>query len=59
MLTILMWPSFHKLYICETVIPKQLSSKDPTYNVGETGDMGSIPGSFPGGRNGNSFQYSC
>ena len=37
MLTILMWPSYHKVYICETAIPKCLSGKDPAYNVGETG----------------------
>ena len=30
-------------------------------NAGDTGDMGSIPGSekYPGGRNGNPLQYSC
>ena len=30
-------------------------------NSGDSGNMGSIPGSgrFPGGRNGNPLQYSC
>ena len=30
-------------------------------NAGDTGDMGSIPGSgrFPGGGHGNPLQYSC
>ena len=35
--------------------------KEPTYNAGDTGDVGSIPGSerFPGGRHGKPLQYSC
>ena len=35
--------------------------KNLTANAGDTGDMGSIPGSgrSPGGGNGNPFQYSC
>ena len=35
--------------------------KEPTYDAGDTGDMGSIPGSerFPGGRHGKPLQYSC
>ena len=35
--------------------------KNPTANAGDTGDMGSIPGSgrFPGKGNGSPLQYSC
>ena len=35
--------------------------KNPTANAGDTGDMGSIPGSgrFPGVGNGDPFQYFC
>ena len=35
--------------------------KNPPNNAGDTGNGGSIPGSgrYPGGRNGNPFQYSC
>ena len=35
--------------------------KNPPAKVGDTRDMGSIPGSgrSPGVGNGNSFQYSC
>ena len=35
--------------------------KNPPANAGDTGDMGSIPGSgrSPGGGNGNPLQYSC
>ena len=35
--------------------------KESTCNAGDTGDRGSIPelGRSPGGRNGNSLQYSC
>ena len=37
------------------------SGKESTCNAGDSGDMGSIPGSGrpPGGGNGNPFQYSC
>jgi len=37
------------------------SGKESTCNVGDAGDLGSIPGSgrLPGGGHGNSFQYSC
>ena len=39
--------------------PSWLSSKESTCNAGDTGDVGSIPGSgrSPGGGHGNSFQY--
>ena len=35
--------------------------KNPPANVGDSGDVGSIPGSgrFPSGGNGNPLQYSC
>ena len=35
--------------------------KNPPANAGDTGDVGSIPGSVrsPGGGNGNPLQYSC
>ena len=38
-----------------------LSEKEPTYNAGDTEDMGLILGSgrSPGGGNGNLFKYSC
>ena len=37
------------------------SGKELTYNTGDTGDAGSIPGlgGSPGVRNGNPLQYSC
>ena len=36
-------------------------AKNPPVNAGDTGDVGSIPGSgrFPGEGNGNPLQYSC
>ena len=35
--------------------------RNPSANVGDAGDTGSIPGSgrTPGGGNGNPLQYSC
>ena len=35
--------------------------KNPPANAGDTGDVGSIPGSgrSPGGGNGNPLRYSC
>ena len=44
-----------------TPIPWWLSSKECSYNAGDVGDPGSIPGSgrSPGGRLGNPLQYSC
>ena len=38
-----------------------LEVKNLTANAGDTGDMGSIPGSgkSPGGEHGNLIQYSC
>ena len=42
-------------------LPQWLSNKESTRNLGDAGDMGSIPGSgrSPGEGNGNSLQYSC
>ena len=42
-------------------LPRLSVIKESTYNAGDTGDVGSIPelGKFPGGGNGNPFQYSC
>ena len=41
--------------------PVCASSKEPTFNVGDLRDTGLITGlgTFPGGRYGNTFQYSC
>ena len=41
--------------------PDGSSGKEPTYNTGDTGDAGSVPGlgGSPGVRNGNPLQYSC
>jgi len=43
------------------VHPWWLSGKESTYNVGDSGNSGSIPklGRSPGGGNGNPFQDSC
>ena len=42
-------------------ISRWLSGKKKSANAGDTGEMGSTPGSerFPGGGNGNPLQYSC
>ena len=42
-------------------LPWWLSSKESVCNAGVARDTGSIPGlgRFPGGRHGNSLQYSC
>ena len=42
-------------------IPSGLSCKESSCNAGDTGDVGSSPGSgrSPGGRHGNTLQYSC
>ena len=41
--------------------PGGASGKEPSCNVGDTRDMGSIPelGRSPGGGHGNPLQYSC
>ena len=38
-----------------------LSGKESTFNEGDSGDVGSIPGleKSPGGGNGDPLQYSC
>ena len=42
-------------------LPQWLSGKEPVSNVGDTGYVGSIPGSgrSPGEVHGNLLQYSC
>ena len=42
-------------------LPQWLNGKESAYNVGATGDLGSIPGFgiLPGGGHGNLLQYSC
>ena len=42
-------------------LPWWLSGKESTYNAGDAGDEGLIPGSgrSPGGGHGNPLQYSC
>ena len=52
--------------ICQAIgflrgLPRWLSSEESTYNAGNTGDMGLVPGSgrSPGGRHDNPLQYSC
>ena len=49
------------LFILLFGLPQWLSSEDSTCNAGDTGDTASIPGLgiSPGGRHGNTFQYSC
>ena len=51
--------------ICQAIgflrgLPRWLSSEESTYNAGNTGDMGLVPGSgrSPGGRHDNPLQYS-
>jgi len=41
--------------------PGGLVVKNPSANMGDAEDTGSIPhlGRYPGGENGNSIQYSC
>ena len=41
--------------------PDGSAGKEPACSAGDTGDVGSIPGSgrFPGKGNGNPLQYSC
>ena len=42
-------------------LPQWNNGEESSCNAGDTGDMGSIPGSgrFLGGRHGNPLQYSC
>ena len=48
------------MLIISVGFPGGTSGKESTRNAGETGDVGSIPGSrrSPGGRNGTPLQYS-
>ena len=43
------------------VLPSGSEVKEPACNVGDTGDVNSLPGSgrYLGGGNGNQPQYSC
>ena len=47
--------------VCVCVFPDGSVGKESAYNVGDTGDVCSIPGleRSPGGGNGSSLQYSC
>ena len=51
----------HHIIWCDSGLPWQLSGAESVCSTGDTGDVGSIPGSerYPGGGNGNSLQYSC
>ena len=42
-------------------LPNSSAGKESTYSVGDTEDMGSVPGlgRSPGEGNGNPLQYSC
>ena len=46
---------------CSLGFQVALVAKNPPANAGDTGDLGSIPGSgrSPGGGNDNPLQYSC
>ena len=46
---------------CSLGFQVALVAKNPPANAGDTGDLGSIPGSgrSPGGGHGNPLQYSC
>ena len=48
-------------YFLAMQVIASLEEKNLPANAGDTRDMVSIPGSekYPGGRNGNPFQYSC
>ena len=52
---------FLKLYRNVWGFPDDSVNKESACNVGEAGDVGSIPGSgrYPGGGHGNLLQYSC
>ena len=46
---------------CSLGFQVALVAKNPPANAGDTGDLGSIPGSgrSPGGGHGNPLQYAC
>ena len=48
-------------FFIETGFPSSSAGKESACNAGDTGDVGSIPGSgrSPGGGNGNLLRYSC
>ena len=43
------------------LLPMWVSGKETSFNAGDAGDKGSIPGSgrSPGGGHGSTLQYSC
>ena len=49
------------MYIYIYMLPDGLAGKESTWNAGDTGDMGSVPGSgrSPGVGCGNPLQFSC
>jgi len=55
------WRIFQGTYTKDGASQVMLMVKNPSANVGDTGDMGSIPapGRSPGGGQGNPLQYSC
>ena len=55
------WGFVLSLSSCNSNSQVVLVVKNLPANVGDSGDVGLIPGSgrYPGGRNGNSLQYSC
>ena len=54
------WPQSAGFFICG-YSPDGTNSKESTWNVGDTEDLGSTPGSgrLPRGGNSNPLQYSC
>ena len=55
------WRIFQGTYTKDGASQVMLMIKNPPANVGDAGDMGSIPapGRSPGARHGNPLQYSC
>ena len=47
--------------MCTYGLPPRFTGKESSCNAGDTGDLGSIPGSgrSPGEGNDNQLQYSC
>ena len=52
---------FRSYFIIQRYFPDGSSGKESTCNAGDTGDLGSTPGSerCPGGGHDNPLQYSC
>ena len=59
--TNMLWNNLDIFLLSKDGVPWWLSSKESTCSVGDTGNMGSMPGSgrSPGWGNGNALQYSC